>query len=98
MRDALDQPQFLYSPYAGSSTPYRQTSISAAGSWTRYLNTNFLNELRAARTGDAIRFESPVSNIPQLNLFADAGPTLDGQSYPVILPGPQNQYNYRNRG
>jgi hypothetical protein len=98
LRDALDEPQFLYSPYADSSTPYRQTSLSIAADWTRHISAAFLNELRASRTGDSIRFESPASSVPQLTLFANAGLTLNGQTYPIILPGPQNPYNYRNRG
>ena len=56
------------------------------------------SDLRAARTGDSIRFTSPNSNVPQLALFADSGVTVDGNLYRVTLPGPQNSYNYRNAG
>jgi hypothetical protein len=90
LRNSLGQPEFLYSPYPGFSTPLHQTSISGAGSWTRQIGTAFQNEFRAARSGDAVRFIAPNTGVPELSLFADAGP--------VFLPGPQNPYNYRNRG
>ena len=94
LRDGLNQPQFLYSPYPGFSTPYLQASLSAAGNWKRQIGPAFLNEFRASRSGDSVRFDAPNSNVPQLSLYANAGIG----SYPVILPGPQNPYNYRNRG
>ena len=97
-RDALDQPQFLYSPYPGFSTPYVQASLSVALGWTRRIGGAMTSDLRAARTGDAIRFEAPNSNVPQLGLFANTNVTANGNQYPVILPGPQNSYNYRNLG
>jgi hypothetical protein len=98
LRDSLDQPEFLYSPYPGFSTPLHQTSISAAGNWTRQISASFQNEFRAARSGDAVRFIAPNSGVPQLSLFAAVGITVNGQTYQVSLPGPQNSYNYRNLG
>jgi Carboxypeptidase regulatory-like domain len=97
-RDALDQPQFLYSPYPAFSTPYVQASLSAALGWTRRICGAMTSDLRLARTGDAIRLQAPNSNVPQLALFAAANVTANGTQYPVVLPGPQNSYNYRNLG
>ncbi len=98
LRDTIDQPEFLYSPYPGFSTPLHQASISGAGSWTRQIGARLQNEFRAARSGDAVRFIAPNSGVPELSLFANADITVGAQTYPVVLPGPQNPYNYRNRG
>ena len=69
LRDGLDQPQFLFSPYPGFSTPYLQASLSAAGNWKRQIGASLLNELRGARSGDSVRFIAPNSSVPQLALF-----------------------------
>ncbi len=97
-RDAFDQPQFLYSPYPDFSTPYVQATLSAALGWTHRIGGAMTSDLRVARAGDSIRFQAPNSNVPQLELFADAGVTVNGTLYRVSLPGPQNSYNYRNAG
>jgi hypothetical protein len=97
-RDAFDQPQFLYSPYPGFSTPYVQATLSGALGWTRRIGGAMTSDLRAARTGDSIRFQAPNTNVPQLGLFANADVAANGTSYPIALPGPQNSYNYRNAG
>lgn len=98
LRDSLNQPDYLFSPYPGFSTPYHQTSLSSAAAWRRQLGSSLQNDLRAARSGDSVRFNAPNSDVPQLTLSPDTALTVDGQTYPVILPGPQNPYNYRNRG
>ncbi len=98
LRDSLKQPDYLFSPYPGFSTPYHQTSLSLAAAWRHQFGSSLGNELRGARSGDSIRFNAPNSDTPQLILSSGSDLTVDGRSYPIIMPGPQNPYNYRNRG
>jgi hypothetical protein len=97
LRDTIDQPQFLFSPYPGFSTPLHQSSISGAGSWTRQIGAALQNEFRGARTGDAVRFIAPNSGVPVLSV-GDGNLTAGAQTYSPLLPGPQNLFNYTNRG
>src|SRR6202035_3092828 len=84
------------SPYPGLSTPLLQSSLAFAAGWTWQVKPDMTNEVRLSRTGDAIRFISPVSGTPVLTDFDYI--TQNKQNDYVALPSPVNAYNYRNRG
>lgn len=94
--DGIVQPELLFNPYRDFSTPYRQTSLSiAAGLISRFGAAN-QNELRAGRSGDAVRLQTPHSEVP--SLIDDETIVASTGNYRVVLPGNGSQSNYRNRG
>ena len=94
--DRIDQPDIVFNPYRALSSEFFQRSLSIAGGLISRLGPALQNEVRLARTGDAIFLESPHSELPS---FADDQSfAANGQFYSVQLPGYPTFPDYRNRG
>lgn len=94
--DGIVQPELLFNPYRDFSTSYRQQSISVAAGLSSRLGSASQNELRAGRSGDAVRLQTPHAEIPSLIDQERIG--ASAQRYQVLLPGNPSAYDYRNRG
>ena len=96
--DQFDEPQFLFNPYQGFSTRYRQKALPVAAGVTSQADARLTHEFRISRTGDSVVFETPRTGLPQLQDLQSI--SFDGKNYPVLLPGSivSPDYDYRNRG
>lgn len=86
----LRQPQLLYNPYPGFSSPFHQGAVSIGAGWVWQITPQFAQELRAGRTGDSNRYDRPHAEIPQLTAF----PRVSGNR--VRLPSSDSSFAYRN--
>ncbi|HLK20313.1 MAG TPA: hypothetical protein VKT81_15260, partial [Bryobacteraceae bacterium] len=86
----LSQNNLLSNPYPDFALRFRQQSNSVAAGWISRLGSHSENEFRIARSGLAIRADTPNSEVPSL--------VIDQQSagHFVAMPGKTNAYDYRN--
>jgi hypothetical protein len=96
-RDAVAEPDLVFSPYRDFSTHYAQRSFSVAGGWTHSFGSTLMNEARAALTGDLISTLTDHGEVPRL-IDEQSLTAPDGSNPEVQLPGATSLYNYRNGG
>jgi hypothetical protein len=90
------QPFLLYNPYAGFSSPFHQGAASVGAGWTWQKSPAVTHELRVGRTGSLASYDRPHAEAPRLTVNETVtGP--DGVRYPVLLPGSQSTFGYRDR-
>lgn len=97
-RAALDrerQPDLLYNPYPGFSSPFHRGSLAVGAGWTWQIGSSLTEELRAGRTGDASRYDRPHSEVPILELGVN-GTAVNGNPYAIDLPGSASSFGYRD--
>jgi hypothetical protein len=86
MASLLEQPDFIWSPYAAFISPLHENTWSAAVADTHTIRPNLINEARAAYSDDDLHWNRAHSEIPTLA-------SLDG----TTLPGSPAFYAYKNR-
>ncbi len=97
-RAALDherQPDLLYNPYPGFSSPFHQGSLALGAGWTWQIGSSLTEELRVGRTGDGSRYDRPHSEVPVLQLEVSVTDP-NGNAYPIDLPGSASSFGYRD--
>jgi len=88
----MSEPDFIWSPYKGFTTPLIQDTWAVAGSYIHSFSANVTNEFRLSHTIDDLHFNRPNPQIP--TLLAEAP-----SNYPeatITLPGSQQFYSYKN--
>ena len=86
MASLLEQPDFIWSPYAAFTSPLHENTWSVAVADTHTIRPNLINEARAAFSDDDLHWDRAQSQIPTLA-------SLDG----ATLPGSPAFYAYKNR-
>jgi hypothetical protein len=86
MASLLDQPDFIWSPYAAFTSPLHENTWSVAVADTHTIRPNLINEARAAFSDDDLHWDRAQSQIPTLA-------STDG----TTLPGSPAFYAYKNR-
>ena len=97
-RAALDherQPDLLYNPYPGFSSPLHEGSLAIGVGWTWQIGSGLTGQLRIGRTGDASRYDRPHSEVPQLTIGTSVT-DQNGDPYPIDLPGSASSFGYRD--
>lgn len=90
----MNEPDFVWSPYKGFTTPLVEDTWAVAGSYIHSFSTNLTNEFRISRTSDDLHFNRPNPQVPTLLAIAPS-------NYPestITLPGSQQFYSYKNNG
>jgi len=88
--DLLGQNNLLSNPYPDFALRFRQQSNSIAAGWISRLGSHSENEFRIARSGVAIRADTPNSEVPSLVVDQRA------EGYYLAMPGRTNAFDYRN--
>ena len=94
--DLIGQDNLLADPYPDFAVRFSQHSVSVAAGLVSRLNSSMLNEFRISRSGDALRANTPNSQVPILAI--DQRAPLDGTPYFVAMPGRIGVFDYRNQG
>jgi hypothetical protein len=95
LRNRLDRPDFVWTPYEEFASPLAQHNSGATGSVASQWR-NMLSEFRAAWQQDRLGWDRPRPDIPTL---APVFPVVTpGVEYvPSVLPGSPAFYGYSNR-
>lgn len=88
----MSEPDFIWSPYAGFTTPLIDDTWAVAGSYIHAFSSSVTNEFRLSRTDDDLHFNRPNPQVPTLLAYA---PSNYSEST-ITLPGSQQFYSYKN--
>lgn len=89
----MSEPDFIWSPYAGFTTPLIEDTWAIGGSYIHEFSASLTNEFRLSRSDDDLHFNRPNPQIP--TLLAEA----PSNYYPIstiTLPGSSQFYSYKN--
>jgi Carboxypeptidase regulatory-like domain/TonB-dependent Receptor Plug Domain len=88
----VSHPDFVWSPYSGFSSTFRQNATSGALGYVSVLTPSLTNEAHAAISSDLIGFNRPDPQIPTVAAQPDNAAGF------VFLPGSPAAYGYNNSG